>query len=165
MTQRWLTVHTKPRAEGLVNIAIEACGWTVFCPFEIVRYIDRGKVCRKPLSLLGPYLFVLMEPEKMTQLDGIDGIDRILRDDRGRPWYGDEEKIEYLRRERNMGRYTNGEGNWAQAGDEVRTSGTALDRFAMKLKNTPRHKRVEMILENSSIRVTAPVDKLEKCVE
>lgn len=161
--QRWITIHTKPQAEGRAYIGIAASGWTVFCPFEMVRYIDRGVTCRKPLPIFGPYMFVLMEPERMTQLDGIEGIDGVLRDNQGKPGFADAAKIEELRREQAMGAFDRSKaGNWAQAGDDVQIVDSPLKGFVAKLKNAPRHKRVEMMLENCAFRITAPIDKLQK---
>jgi transcription antitermination factor NusG len=161
-TQRWLTIHTKPNAEGRAYIGIESSGWTVFAPFEMVRYIDRGLVCRKAISLFGPYLFVLVEPERMSQINGIDGVDCVIRDLNGKPRFVHEQKIEELRRARDMGAFDHTRGDWAKAGDEVKMADSALKGWVGKIKNAPRHKRIELVFDGAPFRVTTSIDKLEK---
>jgi transcription antitermination factor NusG len=160
--QHWLTIQTKPDAVGRAYIALEACGWSVFAPFQVERYRDRGLICYKAVPLFGPYLFVLMAPDRITRLEGIEGIQAVLRRPDGRPCFADDAKIDELKRARDMGAFNPAADTWAKAGDDVRIADTALRGFVAKLKNTPRHKRVELVCPDSPFRITAAVDRLEK---
>jgi len=161
--QRWLTIYTKPQAIGRAYIGIQASGWEVFCPFEVVRYLDRGMKCRKILPLFGQYLFVWAEPERITQITEVDGVEGVLRDQlSGKPRFADEDKIAAIKRARDLGAFDRTRDDWAQAGEDVRIADSAMRGFVAKIKSAKRHKRVELVVEDAPFRITTSIDKLEK---
>lgn len=163
MTQRWLTIYTKPQAIGRVCLGVEASGWKAFCPFEVVRYRDRGISYRKILPLFGQYLFVWMEPERSGQIIEVEGVEGVYRDTfSGKPRYAIEEELERVRRLRDMGAFDRTREDWARAGEDVLLADSAMRGLAAKIKSAKRHKRVELVVEGAPFRVTTSIDKIEK---